>query len=86
MGKLHHLVAKLAENLDKLLEGADSLQMVQGDQDLKEETRSESVSDGRIWQVVCVVLTLSHYDILILLLLWDVSRNCKNMRKDSTPF
>lgn len=34
MGKLHHLVAELAENLDEFLEGADSFQMVQGDQDL----------------------------------------------------
>lgn len=34
MGELHHLVAELAENLDEFLEGADSFQMVQGDQDL----------------------------------------------------
>lgn len=35
VSKLHHLVAKLAENLDKLLEGADSFQMVQGHQHLR---------------------------------------------------
>lgn len=34
MGELHHLVAELAENLHEFLEGADSFQMVQGDQDL----------------------------------------------------
>lgn len=34
VSELHHLVAKLAENLYKFLEGADSLQMVEGDQDL----------------------------------------------------
>lgn len=34
MGELHHLVAELAENLDEFLEGADSFQMLQGNQDL----------------------------------------------------
>lgn len=39
VGKLHHLISKLAENLHKLLEGADSFQMVQGNQDLMDMTR-----------------------------------------------
>lgn len=30
VGKLYHLIAKLAENLYKFLEGADSFQMVEG--------------------------------------------------------
>lgn len=34
MGELHHLVAELAEDLDEFLEGADSFQMLQGNQDL----------------------------------------------------
>lgn len=34
VSELHHLVAKLAENLYKFLEGADSFQMVKGYQDL----------------------------------------------------
>lgn len=40
VGKLHHLIAKLAENLYKFLEGADSFQMVEGNQDLREVRRS----------------------------------------------
>ena len=34
MGELHHLVAELAEDVDKVLEGADPLQVVQSHQDL----------------------------------------------------
>lgn len=41
VGKLHHLIAKLAENLYKFLEGADSFQMVEGNQDLRGVKRSE---------------------------------------------
>lgn len=40
VGKLHHLIAKLTEDLHKFLEGADSFQMVEGDQDLREIRRS----------------------------------------------
>lgn len=40
VGKLHHLIAKLAENLHKFLEGADSFQMVEGNQDLRGVKRS----------------------------------------------
>lgn len=36
VSKLHHLVAKLAENLHKLLEGADSFQFVKCYKNLKE--------------------------------------------------
>lgn len=46
MGKLHHLVAKLAENLDEFLEGADSFQMVQGNQDLTGVKRSDQRKRG----------------------------------------
>lgn len=46
MGKLHHLVAKLAENLDEFLEGADSFQMVQGNQDLTGVKRSDQRKGG----------------------------------------
>jgi len=34
MGKLYHLVPKLAEDLDKFLKSADSLQLLQGNQHL----------------------------------------------------
>lgn len=40
VSKLHHLIAKLAENLYKFLEGADSFQMVEGNQDLRGVKRS----------------------------------------------
>lgn len=34
MGELHHLVSELAEDLDKFLKSADSLQLLQGNQNL----------------------------------------------------
>lgn len=37
MGKVHHLVAKLAEDLYKLLKGAHAFQMLQRHQDLAQE-------------------------------------------------
>lgn len=40
VSKLHHLIAKLAENLYKFLEGADSFQMIEGNQDLRGVKRS----------------------------------------------
>lgn len=54
VGKLHHLVAKLAENLYKFLEGADSFQMVEGYQDLRGAAKSKRYCE---WQhMVCVLL------------------------------
>lgn len=41
VGKLHHLVAKLAKYLYEFLEGADSFQMVEGNQDLRGVKKSE---------------------------------------------
>ncbi|TNN85815.1 hypothetical protein EYF80_004062 [Liparis tanakae] len=47
VGKLHHLVAKLAKYLYEFLEGADSLQMVEGDQDLRGvKSQDQDFSDG----------------------------------------
>lgn len=58
VGKLNHLIAKLAENLHKFLEGADSFQMVEGNQDLRGVKRSgwdseQPVSDLVRYNLIC---------------------------------
>ncbi len=44
MGKLYHLVPKLAEDLDKFLKSADSLQLLQGNQHLHTYIKPTSFS------------------------------------------
>lgn len=46
MSELHHLVAELAENLDEFLEGADSFQMLQGNQDLAVGGETDQIGVG----------------------------------------
>lgn len=65
VSKLHHLIAKLAENLYKFLEGADSFQMVEGYQDLRGERRSEWHSEQK--HMVCVPLVHPHCNDLFLI-------------------
>lgn len=50
MGKLHHLVAKLAKDLHKLLEGADPLQLVQRHQHLRGKVKGQIMGRSKVTQ------------------------------------
>lgn len=75
MSEFHHLIAKLAENLYKFLEGADSFQMVKGYKDLKGRRTSEQCVNLK--HMVCVILVHPHCNNLFLII-QEISRKCKN--------
>lgn len=85
MGKLHHLIAELAENLYKFLEGADSLQVVEGYQHLRGE-RSDQSGEATGKFVFLRVEDVAGYKQMALKQQRIIKKKCLYSKSQSLPY